>query len=146
MRLEPGRLKNLQDFIENSQKQIGAISIPLKIQRNNINITYSPKYIYCCIVSSILAKDKVQYVRFPIRIWTKPICVFWQRPVEQHRRGLSRKIICWMFRKNCTFFPKLFWPTARKNVLVIERTFDIRGWRPRSCEIFEITKNNLFKQ
>ena len=29
--------------------------------------------------------------------------------------------------------PKLFWPTVRK-------TFEIRGWRPRICKIFEITR------
>ena len=32
--------------------------------------------------------------------------------------------------------PKLFWPTMKKNVLVIENNFEIRGWRPRICKNF----------
>ena len=34
---------------------------------------------------------------------------------------------------NSILLPKLFWPTVRK-------TFEIRGWRPRFCKIFEITR------
>ena len=34
---------------------------------------------------------------------------------------------------NGIFLPKSFWPTVRK-------TFEIRGWRPRICKIFEITR------
>ena len=37
--------------------------------------------------------------------------------------------------------PKLFWPTVRKNCSSDwEKTFEIRGWRPRICNIFEITR------
>ena len=36
--------------------------------------------------------------------------------------------------QNCS---DLLW---QKIVLVIEKTFEIRGWRPRICKIFEITR------
>ena len=36
---------------------------------------------------------------------------------------------------NGILLPKLFWPTVRKNC-----SFEIRGWRPRICKIFEITR------
>ena len=35
--------------------------------------------------------------------------------------------------------PKLFWPTVRKNCSSDQKkTFEIWGWRPRICKIFEI--------
>ena len=37
-------------------------------------------------------------------------------------------------------FLKLFWLTWERIVLVIEKTFGIRGWRPRICKNFEITR------
>ena len=37
--------------------------------------------------------------------------------------------------------PWLFWPTVRKNCPSETReTFEIRGWRPRICKNFEITR------
>ena len=45
------------------------------------------------------------------------------------------------FLKNGILLPKLFWPTVRKNCSSDrKRTFEIRGWRPRICKNFEITK------
>ena len=38
-------------------------------------------------------------------------------------------------------FPKLFWPTVRKNCSTDwGKTFEIWGWRPRICRNFEITR------
>ena len=34
-------------------------------------------------------------------------------------------------------YSNLFW---EKNVLVIKKTFEIRGWSPRICKKFEITR------
>ena len=96
-----------------------------------------PSEIKPLLVSSILAKDKVQYVRFPIGIWTKPICVFWQRPVEQHRRGLSRKIICWMFRKKLYFVSKIVLTYCEKKICSSDREKPFE--RPRIFKNFEIT-------
>ena len=43
--------------------------------------------------------------------------------------------------RNGILLPKLFWPTVRKNCSSDqEKTFEIRGWRPRICKIFEITR------
>ena len=42
--------------------------------------------------------------------------------------------------QNCS---DLLW---EKNVLVIVKTFEIRGWRPRICKNFDITRTILFKQ
>ena len=37
--------------------------------------------------------------------------------------------------------PKLFWLTVGKNCSSDrEKTFEIRGWRPRICKVFEITR------
>ena len=37
--------------------------------------------------------------------------------------------------------PKLFWPTMRKKLFWWSRkTFVILGWKPRICQIFEITR------
>jgi hypothetical protein len=37
-------------------------------------------------------------------------------------------------------FPKLFWPSARKSCSCDgEKTFEIRGLRPRNCTFFDIT-------
>ena len=55
-----------------------------------------------------------------------------------------KRIFCWLeyvkmefCYQNCS---DLLWPTMRKVALVIEKTFEIRGWRPRSWKIFEITR------
>ena len=42
--------------------------------------------------------------------------------------------------------PKLFGPTVRKIVPVIEKNFWIRGWRPRICKKNWDKSNHLFKQ
>ena len=36
--------------------------------------------------------------------------------------------------------PKLFRPTVRKMFYWLRKTFEIRGWRPRICKNFEITR------
>ena len=42
---------------------------------------------------------------------------------------------------NGILLPKLFWPTLRKNCSSDrEKTFEIRGWRPRIYKNFEITR------
>jgi hypothetical protein len=42
---------------------------------------------------------------------------------------------------NGILLPKLFWPTVRKKCSSNrERTLEIRGWRPRICKTFEITR------
>ena len=49
---------------------------------------------------------------------------------------------------NCILFPKLFWPTVRKNVALFEKKLlGIRGWRLRIWKFFlSVACNNLFKQ
>ena len=43
--------------------------------------------------------------------------------------------------RNGILLPKLFWPTVRKNCSSDrDFFFEIRGWRPRICKNFEITK------
>ena len=43
--------------------------------------------------------------------------------------------------RNGILLPKLFWPTVRKNCPSDrEKTYEIRGWRPRICKNFEITR------
>ena len=42
---------------------------------------------------------------------------------------------------NGILFQKLFLPTERKKLFLWSRkTFEIRGWRPRICKIFEISR------
>ena len=42
---------------------------------------------------------------------------------------------------NGILFPKLFWPSVRKSCSCDgEKTFEIRGWRPRNCKKFKITR------
>ena len=42
---------------------------------------------------------------------------------------------------NGILLPKLFWPTVRKKMLLwLKKTFEIRGWGPRICNFFEITR------
>ena len=42
--------------------------------------------------------------------------------------------------RNGILLPKLFWPTVRKIVLVIEKSFEIRGCGLRICKHFEISR------
>ena len=42
--------------------------------------------------------------------------------------------------KNGILLPKLLWSTVKTNVLVMEKTFEFRAWRPRIFKIFEITR------
>ena len=52
--------------------------------------------------------------------------------------GIQSKI----WKRNGILLPKLFWPTVRKNCSSDreKKPFEIRGWRPRICKIFEITR------
>ena len=54
------------------------------------------------------------------------------------RSHTNRQFILFM---NGILLPKLFWPTVRNKLFYWSRkTFEIRGWRPRICKIFEITR------
>ena len=64
---------------------------------------------------------------FSYKTQTNPTCICCD---NQH--NLITRYINW----NRILLPKLFWPTVRKKC----PTFEIRGWRPRICKIFEITR------
>ena len=53
-----------------------------------------------------------------------------KRKYQTHFRKFRKMVLCY---QNCS---DLVW---EKNVLVIEKTFEIRGWRLRTCKFFEIT-------
>ena len=42
--------------------------------------------------------------------------------------------------RNGILLPKLFWPAEKKMFNWVWKTFEIRGWRPRICEFFEIIR------
>ena len=57
-------------------------------------------------------------------------------------RKIVEILLFWMKKENRNgiLLPKLFWPTVRKNCSSDRKTFEIRGWRPRICKIFQITR------
>ena len=60
-------------------------------------------------------------------------------PVFQEMRAIIK---LWAnLKKNGILLPKLFWLAVRKNCTCDrEKPLEIRGWRPRICKIFEITR------
>ena len=72
--------------------------------------------------------------------------------VHIFRDLMNTKVFCcllfWNLKKclfcekaNGILLPKLFWPTVRRNCSSDGETFfEIRGWRPRICKHFEITR------
>ena len=61
--------------------------------------------------------------------------------LQGHRNGkrTGKPPVLPKFESNGILLPKLIWPTVKKNVLEIEKFFEIHGWRPRICKFFEIT-------
>ena len=51
-----------------------------------------------------------------------------------HHKALEKKTLFGIL------LPKLFWPTVRENCSSDREKLEIRGWRPRICKTFEITR------
>ena len=68
---------------------------------------------------------------FANTLWKKIILQKRIHPIEHAILAVEKLVFCY---QNCS---DLLW---EKKILVIEEKFEIRGWRPRICKIFEITR------
>ena len=84
------------------------------------------------------------------KLITKSHLIFYTLLILQnwvHKNSTATKKSFWPYcemtvpSKNGILLPKLFWPTVRKNCSSDRnKNFEIRGWRPRICKNFVITK------
>ena len=83
------------------------------------------------VLISNMSLNQVHH-RLPFR------CFFSILHIVKGRNSQKQFLGCNFFLKNnCILLPKLFWPTVRKNR---KKTFEFRGWMPRICKIFGITR------
>ena len=115
--------------------------------------------------SFLINKDSCQTSILPQAFLKKSgVTIFpwmtWQQWLFPQVTPISCNFLCKSFFNSkeklyIFYFSKLFLPTLRKmvfcyqncsdllwekNVLVIEKNFEIRGWRPRICKNFESTR------
>ena len=100
----------------------------------------------CCVEFKVIFAKILLFYSYPHQR-KHPFCKFMSHnSMLVSKCNLNLKKDPWFFKtKNDVekwyFVTKLFWPTVRKNCSSDrEKPFEIRGWRPRICKIFETTR------